>query len=189
MRRYPFSISLLVLLVAAAGCSGDNATPPSTEGNTALSGAIRSPDSSTGGSCDAYVAAVRNVCMDSITRRLDVSCNNQLSSIDIVRQQAAGDLFQVGDEKANARVVESVCERYLEMLQDKRASKDATMDPKGSTGPKCTALAEQFGSMCMAGLGKDPLSDGCRNAARMLGIGAAMDTERRCALAQDQLMN
>lgn len=184
MRRHLSFPSLILSLLVFAGCSADDAVAPvaSTSPQTNLA-----TDSIEGGNCRAYVAAVRQVCLDSITRDLDMSCTNQLIALDVVQGQAAGTLFDVGSDAKNAKVAESVCASYLKSLKKKRQSKDAAMHAESDAGPKCKALAESFDATCLGDLGQQPLSDKCSNVARMLSGGARLPAEDRCAMAEYQL--
>lgn len=176
MTRYSSSTAILVATLALAGC-GNPGKPAATDGS---SPPAATATGTTGGQCNAYVAAIRDVCLDSITRKLDMSCNSELIALGVAQDQAAGNLFDVGSEKANAKVVESVCGKYLGSLQDKRKDKDAAMTAKDSAGPMCTTLATQFDAKCMANLGQEALSDQCRNAGRMLSAIRSLPAEDGC---------
>lgn len=184
MRPHLAFAGLLLSLFIFSGCSADDAAAPAPGTSPPAKTAIQS---SGGDSCKAYVAAVRNVCLDGITRDLGMPCNNQMIAVEIVQSQAAGTLFDVGSGSTNAKVVESVCASYLKSLQKKRQSKDASMAAKGSAGPKCTAFAENFDTKCLATLGQQPLPDTCKSATRMLVAGARLPAEDRCAMAEQQM--
>lgn len=186
MIRFATLTSILVGSLALAGCgnSGNSAATDSDSPQAVTAG------EASGGQCKAYIAAIRKVCVDSITRGLDMSCNNQLIGLDVVQGQAAGNLFDVGSDEANAKVVENVCGRYLESLRDDRKEEDAAMRPKGSAGPKCTALAAHFDSTCLARLGQEPLPTQCKSATRMMTMTKSMHStsiEDRCETVDEML--
>lgn len=187
MIRYTAITGILAAALVLAGC-GNSGSPAATDGDASQATAA---SRATGGQCDAYIAEIRNACLDNITRNLDLSCNNQLIAMAVIQDQAAGNLFDVGSDDANAKVVESICSQYLGSLRDKRKKKDAAMMPKGSAGPTCTALAAQFDTTCMAKLGQELLPDQCRNASVMMTALRSMPMEERCEavhelLSQDQ---
>ncbi len=184
MRRHLVFSSLILSLFVFAGCSADDAAAPVT---STLPQTDTATDSIDGGNCKAYVAAVRQLCLDSITRDLDMSCTNQLIALDVVQGQVAGTLFDVGSDAKNAQVAESACASFLKSLQKKRQSKDAGMHAESDAGPKCKALAENFDATCLRDLGQQPLSDKCGNVARMLSGVARLPAEDRCAMAEYQL--
>ena len=184
MIRYTTPTAILVATLALAGCG--NSRQPAAAGNDSPQRATAT--SATGGQCNAYVAAIRNVCLDSITRKLDMSCNSQLIALGVAQDQAAGNLFDVGSEKANAKVVEAVCGKYLGSLQKKRKEKDADMAAKDSAGPMCTALATDFDAKCMANLGQEKLSDQCGNAASMMSaVRRSLPGEEGCKAVNQML--
>lgn len=185
MIRNTMSTAIFVATLALAGC-GNSGQPAAADNNSPQAATATS---ATGGQCSAYVAAIRNVCLDSITRNLDMSCNSQLIALGVAQDQAAGNLFDVGSEEANAKVVESVCGKYLESLQKKRKEKDAAMTAKDSAGPSCTTLATNFDAKCMANLGKGTLSDQCGNAASMMSaVRRSLPGEEGCK-AVDQMLS
>ena len=182
MIRFIAFTGIFVTAFTLAGC-GNSGTPAADDD---ASQAVTAT-ATTGGQCDVYVAEIRNVCLDNITRNLDLSCNNQLIAMAVIQDQAAGNLFDVGSEDANAKVVESICGQYLGSLRDKRKKRDAAMMPKGSAGPTCNALAAQFDTTCMAKLGQEPLPDQCRNASVMMTALRSMPMEERCGAVHKML--
>lgn len=186
MRLYFFFASLILSLFVFAGCSagdGDGIAPAVS--NSAQAGTAT--DSNRGGNCKAYMAEVRKVCLDSITRGLDMSCDSQLIAVDMVQTQAAGALFDAGSETSNAKVAESVCASYLKSLQKKRQRKDTGMHAENGAGPTCNALAEKLDTTCLRNLGQQPIPDNCRSATRMFNALTSQPAEDRCAQAENQL--
>ena len=184
MKQHLVFASLIVSLLVLSGCSDGIAAAPAAGNPSPAAIAI---NSSGGANCKAYVAAVRTVCLDSVTRGLDVSCDSQLVAVDMVQTQAAGTLFDVGSGSANAKVAESACASFLKSLQRKRQRKDAGMHAESGAGPKCNALAEKLDSTCLRDLGKQPIPDKCRSATRMLNALSSQPAENRCAMAEQQL--
>lgn len=183
MIRYTTITGIFVASLALAGC-GNSGSPAATDRDASQAAAAIH---ATGGQCDAYIAEIRNVCLDNITRNLDLSCNNQLIAMAVIQDQAAGNLFDVGSDEANAKVVESICSQYLGSLRDKRKKKDAAMMAKGGAGPTCTALAAHFDTTCMARLGQEPLPDQCRNASVMMTALRSVPMEERCEAVHKML--
>ena len=184
MRQHLLFASLILSLFVIAGCSADDAAAPGASSSTPSDSAT---GSAKGDSCKAYVAAVQQVCRDSITRGLDVPCDNELMTLGMVQGQAAGKLFDVGSATENAGVAEAACASFLEKLQKKRQSKDAGMHAGSDTGPTCAAFAANFETTCLRDLGQQPLPDKCRMATRMLKGLASQPAEDRCASAESQM--
>ncbi len=185
MRRHLVFASLILSLFVFAGCSADDAGAPIASNSAPVNTPAVSKD---GGECKAYVAAVRQVCLDSIARGLDMSCSSQFMMLDMVQDQAAGTLFDVGSDAKNAEVAESLCASYLESLQKKRQSKDASMHAESDAGPNCTALAESFDTACLRNLGQEPLAANCESAARTLSATAGRaPAEDICEMVQHQM--
>lgn len=184
MRKHLLFASLIVSLFVLGGCSADDTTARGAHDSAKAGIAAGSKD---GGNCKAYVAAVRQVCLDSITRRLDVSCDHQLMALEMVQEQFAGTLFDVGSDTKNAEVAEAACDSYLGSLQKKRKSKDAGMQAGSDTGPNCAAFAGKFEVTCLRDLGQQPLPDKCRSATRMLSGAARLSAEDLCAMAERQM--
>lgn len=188
MRQHLISASLVLSLFVFAGCSagdGTGVTAAPAAGDAPQAGAAA--DNNGGGNCKAYMAEVRNVCLDSITRGLDMSCDSQFIAVEMVQTQAAGALFDVGSDTSNAEVAESVCASYLKSLQKKRQRKDADMHADSGAWPTCTALAEKFDTACLRELGHQPIPDKCRSATRMLNALKSQPAEDRCAQADNQM--
>ena len=184
VRQHVLFASLILSLFVFAGCSADDAAAPGASKSTQSDSAKGSKD---GDSCKAYVAAVQQVCLDSITRGLDVSCDNEMMMLGMVQEQAAGTLFDVGSASENADVAEAACASFLEKLQEKRQSKDAGMHAGNDIGPVCTAFLENFETTCLRDLGQQPFPSQCRMATRMLSGLSSQPAEKRCDSAQGQL--
>lgn len=147
-------------------------------------------DNASAAGCKAYVAETRDACLDMIRRGLDVSCKQQITAIEIAMKQANGSLFDIGDGEANERAAQALCSSYLGDLHKARAAQNAKMLPKGDTGPKCAALAQQIKARCLARLGQAPLAGGCRAALTLMsmnGATAPAQREQRCAMAAGML--
>lgn len=137
--------------------------------------------------CKTYVAETRDACLDMILRGLDVSCSKQLTVIGTVAAQADGSLFDVGDDKQNQAVADSVCSSYIGDLRKARAAKDAAMLPASEAAPQCTALAKQVDAHCLSTLGEAPLTNDCKSALGMMSMDG-LPREQRCELAAGMLL-
>ena len=184
VRQQLLFASLILSLLVFAGCSADDAAAPGASSPIQSDSAT---GSTKGGSCKAYVAAVQQTCLDSVTRGLAMPCDNEIVALGIVQGQAAGKLFDVGSATENVGVAEAACASFLEKLQKKRQSKDAGMHAKADTGPTCTAFATNFESTCLRDLGQQPLPDKCRSATRILKGLASLPAEEVCASAEREM--
>ncbi len=184
VKKQVISTSMVLALFLLAGCSAGDAIAPETSAS-APSDAV--PGVSAGGNCTAYVDAVKRVCLDGVTRGLDVSCDNEIMRVGGVQDMAAGTLFDVGSGAQNAGVAEAACAQFLTSLQEKRQSKDAGMRVGNDIGPKCAAFVENFETTCLRDLGGQPFPDNCRMATRMLRGAAIIPPEDLCESAGSEL--
>lgn len=182
-------LALSFVLVIGAGCGTSEPNAAATDSVVTPSARVtKVADSKATTGCSEYVADVRSACLDSITRGLDVKCGTLFMRVETARKQAAGSLFNVGDDAANRKTADAVCANFQETLAENRAERNAAMSPAAQSGPNCTALAENFETTCLDKLGVGELPASCDTAVRFLNLfNSAAGREKVCELASGAL--